>query len=1041
MNNISLFYKIFIVFISIFTISVGFVSWYGFSSAKKAYTDSAYENNSQKTYEIKTKIIKEMNPISKNIEFLTNSYALDKYFIWKSMNEYKKVNAYKKIFSDSLLDFLKTQKEYYKFRIIDLDSKETLTAKYTSFNDKAFILSNHQLQNKRGRDYVEEAMKLEKGDFYLSDMNLNVENNEIQKPYIPVIRYSTPIVDKNLQTKAIFVSTVYAKNILKILSNMATRDKDKSINYYLLDEEGDYLYHKNSSYMWNKQLHNGHNFNTEFFNLKNVLESRDNLVFQNNDKIYSVHKVYPSREFSDQFWYIVSSQEKDIALASLGEFKKIFYIIFLLVLVVGFFVVRYFAHSITQPISQVSDKLKSLSLGDMRDNTLISYRHDALGDAMIDLVRYIKSIQKQSEAITKGNYDYKVEIKSEFDYLGMSLRKMNDMLAKTREKNENDIWFSDGIGSFSDSLSGNLDITKLANESISKVCLYMGANSGVIYRYDEKNTSLEMLGKYASSTYSTNIILGDGLVGQVALDKKAIYINDINEHNHILEAAGNNIKASEIYIAPIIYQNVLFGVIEVATINKFNDIKIAYIDRVIEILGNIFHNTTQGSQIKGLLEESKRAYEELQVQSEELQESNVQMEEQQQQLTLQTKQMRSKNEELTIVKDQLDIRAYELERSSKYKSEFLANMSHELRTPLNSIILLSKLLTQNKNDTLSKEDTAKTEVINKAGNDLLLLINDILDLSKIESGNMELHEIPTSSIEIFGELDGLFSEVANEKGLKFNLSDEFGGSFIADKTKLLQILKNLLSNAFKFTKHGEVNINLVQKNNKLIFDVSDTGLGIPKDKLELIFEAFKQVDGSISRNYGGTGLGLSISKTFVDLMDGDIVVESIQGNGSSFKIIIPFNRSMTLDIQDEEIKIEENVILENDEIFDKDIFKNKNILIVDDDSRNIFTLSSTLQELGAETYSAMDGSQALELLEKQKIDVVLMDLMMPIMDGLDATKKMKADDRFKDIPVIVITAKTMQEDKDNCFKAGADDYLSKPIDHGALISMIKAWCR
>lgn len=1039
MKSMSLFYKIFFTFISILILGIGFVSYYAFKQAKDSYTASAYDHNSQRTSELKTRIIKEIEPISKNILFLTNSYSLQRYYIWKGMNESKKEKKYKQIFSDSLLDFLRTQKNYFKFRVIALNAKEILTAKYTYKDEKSFLVPEYLLQNKHNRLYFEKAKKLKKGEIYISQMNLNMENGEVEKPYVPVLRYSTPIVDDNHQTKAIFVATLYAQNILNILKNMLQRDKKSKIHYYLLDKDGDYLFHEDSSYMWNKQLKNGHNFFKENFNVKDILDTRNSMVFQRDDKIYSIEKVLPSQKYSKDFWYIISSQETSIAFSELSNFKLVYFVVLLLVTMIGIFVVRYVAKIITEPIEQVSNKLKALSLGDMRERDFISYQHDALGNAMTDLIKYIKNIQKQSEAITRGDLDFKVEVKSEFDYLSMSLKKMNHILKKSKTKNENDIWFSVGVGAFSASLVDSRDLKVLADEAISKICTYIGATSGVIYKKNDKTNFLNILGKYAANNYVNDVSFGDGLVGQVAKDKKAIRLSNINEHNYIIQTSGFSIKASEVYVAPILYENNLFGVVEIASMESFNELSISYVDRVLEILSSVFHNTMQRVKIKELLEESKRAFEELQVQSEELQESNVQMEEQQQQLTIQAKEMKTKNEELTRVKDELDIRAAELERSSKYKSEFLANMSHELRTPLNSIILLSKLLSQNSN-TLNEEDKTRSSVINKAGNDLLLLINDILDLSKVESGNMELYPVATSSVEIFEELNGLFSEVANDKGIGFHLNDEFGGSFIVDKVKLLQVIKNLLSNAFKFTKSGSVHVDLTLESKNLVFKVSDTGLGIAKDKLEFIFEAFKQVDGSISRNYGGTGLGLSISKTFMDLLHGEISVQSVEGEGSVFTLCIPFNKSLEVPHKTINSNVIEDKIQEED-VFEVNLLKEKNILIVDDDSRNIFTLSSILQELGAETFSAMDGLGAIFLLEEERIDLILMDLMMPVMDGLEAISKIKSDERYKDIPIIVITAKTMQEDKDACYKAGADDYISKPINHNALVSMVKAWCR
>jgi tubulin-specific chaperone A len=263
------------------------------------------------------------------------------------------------------------------------------------------------------------------------------------------------------------------------------------------------------------------------------------------------------------------------------------------------------------------------------------------------------------------------------------------------------------------------------------------------------------------------------------------------------------------------------------------------------------------------------------------------MEEQQQQLTLQSIELIEKNENLQKAKEEIDQRAQDLEKASKYKNEFLANMSHELRTPLNSIILLSKLLSQNQEKTLSQNEIEKSIVINRAGNDLLLLINDILDLSKVESGSMELLNERVHSSEILSDLRGLFGAIAEDKNLEFIVNDKFNAEFTIDKVKLSQVLKNLLSNAFKFTKKGSVTVDVNSTKENIIFKVTDTGIGIPNDKKETIFEAFKQVDGSISREFGGTGLGLSISKTMVQFLGGTIDIQSELGVGASFIVTLP----------------------------------------------------------------------------------------------------------------------------------------------------------
>jgi two-component system chemotaxis sensor kinase CheA len=317
---------------------------------------------------------------------------------------------------------------------------------------------------------------------------------------------------------------------------------------------------------------------------------------------------------------------------------------------------------------------------------------------------------------------------------------------------------------------------------------------------------------------------------------------------------------------------------------------------------------------------------------------------------------------------------------------------------------------------------------------------------------MELNEEEIHSSEITSELHDLFNEVAKDKQLSFTINDHFDNLFTVDKTKLLQILKNLLSNAFKFTKEGGVSLTLDQQDDHVLrVSVKDSGIGIAPDKLSLIFEAFKQVDGSISREYGGTGLGLSISRTFITLMRGSIDVQSQEGEGSTFTVFLPLHEMAKLPQQ--EVNIEQSIVTptpqrdtllsieDSDETFDSDLLTGKNILIVDDDSRNIFTLSSTLQELGAETFSALNGEEAIALLNEEEtpMDIILMDVMMPIMDGLEAIRNIKQNDLFGHIPIIAITAKTMKEDKQACFEAGANDYLPKPINHNALIAMIQAW--
>ena len=1164
MKSLSLYNKIFLIFTSTMLISISLVGWYGLDSTSKAYLSSAYESSKQNTLSLNLEIERKLENVPKDIVYTSNFYALKRYLIWNSMGEDGKSQIWKQIYSDALVDFLDTKKIYYKARVIALNGDEIINIQYNKDTDKTKLLKDSELQNRKGKSYVEETKKLKKGDFFVSSMNLNVEYGKIEKPYIPVIRYATPIIDLNNELVAIFVANVYAEDVLEILNN--NEKTNKRMKNFLVDKDGNYLYNKDINKRWNKQLHNGYNFNKEHISIKENFADKDSGVFLKNNNIYSFKKVHPLQAQQNNYWYIVSSIDQDVALAKLDEFKFIFIIIFLVVILGSFIIIRLFVSKITTPITKVTNQLQSLANGDIQReniiynnddeignivkstailvdsiedtikqtnlvangefssdvkllgkndqlglaitnmttrlkeittlstslargnydvNVLVKSSEDKLGLALSDMVKYLKTITKiaesisngelnvkykakgdddslghailqmieylktilsQANAISKENFSTTIDAKGKNDELGIALIKMTDILRESSFQNKNEIFFNEGIGEFSDALTGINNTTELAKEAITMVCRHIKASSGVLYILDDEN-ELNLIASFAylvRDDLSNKYKIGEGVIGQVALERKAILLKNIKDEEFEVHAGTTIIKPKEVYTFPLIHDGVLYGVAEIMSLESFSKINRDYLAKASIVFSAALHTTIQNEQIKQLLEKSQNALNELQVQSEELQESNVQMEEQQQQLKLQSQELQDKNETLAKAKQEIDKRADDLEKASKYKSEFLANMSHELRTPLNSIILLSKLLTQNQYKTLNEKDMEKSAVINKAGNDLLLLINDILDLSKVESGKMELEYSEVDSKDIVNELDGLFGTLADEKNLKFEIDDSFESTFYTDKVKLLQVLKNLLSNALKFTKDGTVSLKIYSEDKKLFLIVKDSGIGIPPDKLETIFEAFKQVDGSISREFGGTGLGLSISKTIVDLMDGDIQVKSELGEGTTFIVMLNIDDNHKIVGNDfNTILASKSIILEEDEInFNSNELLNKNILLVDDDSRNIFTLTSILESAEAEVFSAFNGKEAIEVLEDdKKIDLILMDIMMPVMDGLKAIEKIKANPKFKDIPIIAITAKNMLEDKQKCLDAGANDYIPKPLDHSSLIGTIKAWIK
>ncbi len=515
---------------------------------------------------------------------------------------------------------------------------------------------------------------------------------------------------------------------------------------------------------------------------------------------------------------------------------------------------------------------------------------------------------------------------------------------------------------------------------------------------------------------------------------------------------------SNIIIVPILSENVLKGVIELGSIQQFSDKVEHFLSKIGENIAINIISAQSRYQMRVLLEESQKNTEELAVQQEELRSTNEELEVRSQSLEnneislrQQKDALENANKQLERTRQEIEKKAKELEISSRYKSEFLANMSHELRTPLNSMLILSEQLAENDEKNLTDDQIESAQIIYHGGQDLLQLINDILDLSKIEAGKMILDSQSLDLLSFSDMFKSNFKAIAAKNDLDFhiNLSQDLPHSIETDEQKLAQIIKNLLSNAFKFTAQGSVTLDFKLIDSKIAITVHDTGIGIPKNKQQEIFEAFQQVDGSTSRQYGGTGLGLSISRELTKVLGGTLHCQSVEKEGSSFTLSFPLKKSQSKEnVKPPETNIEESLpiptkeetSLPSDEQ-DKDLnLKNKKILIIDDDMRNLFALSGALQKKGMEIFKAINGKKALEMLDNDPaIDLILMDIMMPVMDGYDTMRAIRAQIRFKDLPIIALTAKAMKDDRGKCISAGANDYLTKPIEINKLFSLIRVW--
>nr|WP_205831507.1 response regulator [Bacillus sp. RO2] len=641
----------------------------------------------------------------------------------------------------------------------------------------------------------------------------------------------------------------------------------------------------------------------------------------------------------------------------------------------------------------------------------------------------------------------------------------------------------------------NVSTDSLAEKFIATLTPLMDAKLGAFYLLDGegKESSYRKIATYADGAEDVGgeaYKLREGLVGQCAWDKKEILLQDVPEGYSVITTGIGHIKPKSIIIAPVIVKDEVIAVIEVATLTEFTKTHRQLLNKVLETLGIAITNILGRMEVERLLLESQAQTEELQSQSEELQAQSEELQTQSEELRMINEQLEErsrdaeqKSADLQTAKTELEEKAKQLQLSSKYKSEFLANMSHELRTPLNSILLLSEMLAEDPEDQLTDEQREFSRVINSSGQDLLNLINDILDLSKVEVKKLEVMFGEVNVEEFINRLELQFTHIAKHKKLDYEIvrGNQLPDVIFTDEQRLQQIVKNLLSNAFKFTEQGKVSVKIekalkrdllrakvnVNADTWLKISVEDTGIGISKDKQSLIFEAFHQGDGATMRKYGGTGLGLSISKEFSNLLGGSVFVESEEGEGSIFTLLIPSlpngmpqlkeveaawqevastseadlleEENMVLDMaRKEEIRSESQTLVEDNDI--SNILKGKTVVVVDDDHRNVYALNNALNKEDMNILTAENGLQCLDILhETEHVDIILMDIMMPVMDGYKAIKTIRNLEKHKDVPIIALTAKAMKGDREKCLEVGASDYISKPLKLDQLLSAMRVW--
>jgi CheY-like chemotaxis protein len=638
--------------------------------------------------------------------------------------------------------------------------------------------------------------------------------------------------------------------------------------------------------------------------------------------------------------------------------------------------------------------------------------------------------------------------------LDLAFARMTESLRRNREEDLNRDWLKSGLNELNAIMRGEQPTADMADRILTFLAGHLGAGTAAFYLFDEREQSLMLTATFAFSrrkNLSYRFRLGEELIGQAALEKKMISLTNIPpDYLQIGSALGESVPHNVVAL-PLVHNNQLVGAVEFATFKPFSDTELEFLNQAMEGIAIGLGVAHSRQRIDELLEQTQQQTEELRVQQEELQQTNEELEERAEMLDQQKRQIEAKNREIEEASAEVRIKAADVEKISTYKSEFLANMSHELRTPLNSMLILSGLLMENKEGSLSGKQQEFAATIHNAGMDLLNLINDILDLSKVEAGRLELVYGDVSTGELCESVEELFGPQAEQKGLDFriNVEENVPATIRIDEQRTEQILKNLLSNAFKFTEKGSVIFTISAPDKKvnplpvpsIAFSVRDSGIGIEKEKHDLIFQAFQQVDGSTSRKFGGTGLGLSISLQLARRMGGDIVLESERGAGSTFTLYLPCDGS-----SGEERAAVPTVLnvplaapsavperiagvaprtappLPDDR--DKLAKGDKCILVIEDDLNFARTLMVMVRDKGFDCVVAADGPSGIHLADLYAPSAIILDVMLPGMDGWSVMRCLKDNPATRHIPVHFITC---LDERQKGMAMGAVGYFTKPV--------------
>ncbi|MGW1026947.1 HAMP domain-containing protein [Streptomyces sp. NPDC002577] len=698
-----------------------------------------------------------------------------------------------------------------------------------------------------------------------------------------------------------------------------------------------------------------------------------------------------------------------------------------------------------------------------------------VNELALNLTTQVRAIAEVASAVAQGDMSRSITVEARGEVAELK-DNINLMVANLRETTRAKDWLESNLARLAALMQGHRDLMEVADLILRELTPLVNAQYGAFFLADPDEDGaalrtpapakgLAFIAGYGSaqgSVIDTGGMPVHGLVRQAAREKKRILVEEAPPGYIKINSGLGEASPASVVIIPILFEDKLLGVIELASFSRFSDVHLAFFDQFVNTIGVAINTIIANSRTESLLGESQRLAMQLQERSDELQRQQA---------------------ELQRSNAELEEKAALLATSSQYKSEFLANMSHELRTPLNSLLILARLLSDNPDGHLSDQEVQFAATIHRSGSDLLQLINDILDLSKIEAGRMDVRPKRLPLIKLLDYVHATFRPVTLDRGLAFDVKvdEDVPREMYSDEQRLQQILRNLLSNAIKFTASGRVELRVsrlkdpehrfVRDHDELVaFAVSDTGIGIAPEKLPVIFEAFQQADGTTNRKYGGTGLGLSISREIAGLLGGRIIAESTPGAGSTFTLYVPVVSpehtatgpspdapSLALpEQQTDDPQARHDQTSHDQAMHDQDdnwptptkleewkegragrVLAGRRVLIVDDDIRNVFALTHVLGRVGMPVLYAENGREGIEALERNPdVELVLMDIMMPEMDGYETISAIRRTPRWTGLPIVALTAKAMLGDREKSIARGANDYVPKPVDVDQLLTVV-----